>query len=486
MIKKKVEWECSKNKKQELFLSCPAYEAFFGGQAGGGKSEALVIGAIGDHNVGFFNNQGWKALLLRRTFSELEKSLILRSQQLLYGKAKYDSQKHRWSYNGAIIDFGHLQNEEDIHKYRSAEYNYIGFDELTQFTERQYLYLFSRNRSKSPEIRCFVRSASNPMGIGHGWVKERFIKDKVPFKIYQYAQQVPKAGGGFEERTIDRCFIPSGAFDNRYLMDNDPNYIMRLNQLPDIEKRALMYGDWDIESGQFFSEFCNEHICEPFDIPLGWNIWLSMDWGFQTKCAIGFYAQDPVSEIIYRFDEIYVSKKQPEDVAYTIKAKLGMKIHFVAGKYADKRILVRNDDTNVDTKERFANSGLHFSIANHDHRNGNMRCHELLSKDKEGNVKFKVFRTCKEFIRVIPDMVHNVNDIEDIDPKCEKHIADEFRYFAIMRKHKNFGEERNQTIYNSNSVSGYISTVQNEDSVKNRISRVLTSIKPGINYYIDK
>ena len=216
-----IDWECSRNPKQVAFLSSPADEVLYGGQAGGAKSESLLVGALGDDECGVFNKPLWKALLLRRTYPELEKSLILRSHQLFSGKANYDAVKHRWTFPlGGIIEFGHIKNEEDKYKHKSAQYNYIGFDELTEFTEGMYLYLFSRLRTPDKSITCYMRGATNPTGIGHGWVKKRFISGIEPMKIHRIKSLVPDGKGGFKEIVLTRQFIPSTVFYNKYLLNN--------------------------------------------------------------------------------------------------------------------------------------------------------------------------------------------------------------------------------------------------------------------------
>lgn len=496
--KQEVFWDCKGNEKLELFLSCPADEVLYGGAAGGAKSEGILISALGSPEAGFFNNPNWRVLILRRTMPELERSLILRSHQLFYGRAKYDGVKHRWtSACGAIIQFGHMEAEGDMHKYQSAEYCLLEFDELTHFTERQYLYMFSRLRSPDPRIRSRVRCASNPGGIGHAWVKKRFLGEednkKQPGVIYESELTLPNG----VLTKWSQCFIPATVYDNKVLMNNDPLYVRRLMELPEVERRALLEGDWDIFSGQFFPEWSDAHICEDFDFPEDWPVWISMDWGVATRCAVLFFTQDPDSKVTFCFDEIYCTLKNADTVAGMIKDRLGKRIGNLLGRYADRRIMVKDDETQIDTKAKFSMHGLHFQLAGSERVEGWHRVRELLQKTETVEMNFRVFRRCKNFIRTLPECIFDMrsmkegNDsnhsVEDMYPRGETHIADALRYFAMMRRHSEIPSGEYTSVPYS-SVTGYIG-IQNggEDNVplRNKIKR-LPGLERGKTYFIDR
>lgn len=478
-----ISWECSRNHKQTLFLSCPAEEIFFGGQAGGGKTDALIMSGIGPPDNCMFTNPHWKVLCLRRTFPELERSIIFRTLELFHGKARYDGQKHRWTFPlGGIFQFGHIKNDDDVVKYQSAEYNRLLVDELTHFTERMYLYLFSRIRSPHPSIKCKIRTASNPGGLGHGWVKKRFIEEKEPYKFYEERVMIDN-----QEQVWRKCFIPSGVDDNRYLMDNDPGYKQRLMMLPDIERRALLYGDWDIYKGQFFTEFSEDNISDEFEIPSDWPIWVAMDWGYATKCAVGFFAEDPETGMIYLWQELYLSKVQAETVGSMIMETLGNRRDNVVAMYSDKRITLKGEDgAGISTQERFATSGCFFQLANDDRVAGWHRLRELFLRDREGRVKFKVFRNCANFIRIMPEQIHDEHRPEDLDKKGEAHLADMARYYAIMRKALVVASPIEVFDHmQSNPRTGYIGVGSDEGRLKDRIKR-LPGLKRNKNYFLDK
>ena len=155
--------------KQNRFLSCPAFELGMGGGAGSGKSAALEIDTLtGVHKKGF------NALILRRKFVDLERSLIQRSHVLYKDRGRYDGVHHRWRFgNQSFIEFGHCQTLKDLNNYYSSQYSFIGIDQVEQFTEDMYLFFFSRVRTANPDIQCKIRFTCNPVGVGRGWIKKR-------------------------------------------------------------------------------------------------------------------------------------------------------------------------------------------------------------------------------------------------------------------------------------------------------------------------
>lgn len=294
------EWK--PHKRQEDFLSIPPsiFEALFGGAAGPGKSEVLVVLPI---VTGLFQLKRFKGLLMRRTFPELEKSLILRTQEIYPATgALYNKQLRRWTWPwGAILDFGYAEYEKDVRRYDTTEYTYIGFDELTSFTEFQYRYLsFTRCRTSDPSVPAFIRAATNPGNIGHGWVRERFVE---PCRE-GYKRIVDRKSGS------SRIFIPALPTDNPHLIKADPNYIKRLEMLPEAEKRAKLYGDWWTFEGQAF-KFRNEkftdepdnalHVVPKFPLPESWPRVLAIDWGWSAMTYAAWGAITPNKRlIVYR------------------------------------------------------------------------------------------------------------------------------------------------------------------------------------------
>ena len=200
-------------------------ETFFGGAAGGGKTDVLLMAA-----AQYVDEPGYSALILRRTYPQLSssgKGIIPRSREWWAGTgARFNESTHTWTFpSGATVRFGSMQHENDKYNYQGPEFQFIGFDELTQFSLTQYLYMFSRlRRLEGSPIPLRVRSTSNPGGVGHEWVKRRLVAP--------------------ETRRDDTVFIPSRIEDNIYL--SRAEYMETLQELDPVTQAQLLRGDWDI------------------------------------------------------------------------------------------------------------------------------------------------------------------------------------------------------------------------------------------------
>lgn len=218
--------------KQSAFLLLPVKEAFYGGAAGGGKSIALLMGGLQ-----YLDVPGYSGILIRRSSKDLRQpgGLLSVAKDILMpfvnsGELRYNDKEMKFTNENtggkpAYLQFGHLGNENDKFKYQGGEYQYIGFDELTQINEQNYKYLLSRlRRNTDVDIPTRVRAAANPGGIYHKWVKKRFVG---------------------KESDASKVFLPADITDNKHLDSED--YIDSLNELDNVTKERLLSGDWDIE-----------------------------------------------------------------------------------------------------------------------------------------------------------------------------------------------------------------------------------------------
>lgn len=230
------------NPAQERFLASSAQECLFGGAAGGGKSDGLLIDALGlQQNAIMFPD--YKGLILRRTFPQLKE--IVDRGRVLYPQimpgAKYHEQAREFRFpTGARIELGFLESDKDKLQYQGQSFPYIGIDELTQLESVDtYLYMLSRNRSANPEIICYMRATCNPGGPGHAWVKARWGIDAMGTTTR--IETINEDGN-----VSVREFIPARLSDNPFL-SNDGKYRSNLLQMNELDRRALLEGRWDIE-----------------------------------------------------------------------------------------------------------------------------------------------------------------------------------------------------------------------------------------------
>lgn len=290
--------------RQKMFLDLDhELEVFYGGAAGGGKSDALLMAALK-----YVHIPGYAALLLRRTYVDLARpgALMDRSLSWLNGKAHWSAQEKRWTFpSGATLTFGYLEAENDKLQYQSSEFQFIGFDELTHFTETQYTYLFSRlRRLKDATLPLRMRSASNPGGTGGMWVKSRFIPDSfTPADAVEEKVWVKKDYDQENGDEIRRFFVPARLDDNPHL--DAEGYERSLRELDPITRAQLRKGDWQITAqGDILYMWSEAHHVIPWSafrkvfgvdgdhVPKHWQLGVFQDWGTTPEhpCMTGFFA----------------------------------------------------------------------------------------------------------------------------------------------------------------------------------------------------
>ena len=272
--------------KQCDFHKSPAKYRLFGGAAGPGKSMALLMEAVVQAN----DNMGSNTLLLRRTFPELEQSLLLYFRKEIPRElyASFNDSKHVVTWlNGSTTRFGYCAAENDVYQYQGAEFLFIGIDELTLFTLRQWQFLTSRNRCPIAKTFPNMAGATNPGNIGHAWVKSLWI-DKQPAAGMENPECYDPA---------DYDFISARVHDNP-IYAADQNYLKTLAALPSHLRRAFLDGDWEVFAGQYFDNFdVTRHTAraETIDWKPWWPRWISIDWGFEHPSATYWHAAAPAA-----------------------------------------------------------------------------------------------------------------------------------------------------------------------------------------------
>ena len=408
--------ELTVTKKQKAFIDATESEVLFGGAAGGGKSYGQMVDAL----LFAMKYPASKQLVLRRTFAELDKSLIRTSLSIFPREIyTFNSSSHTGRFkNGSIIDFGYCAAENDVYQYQSAEYDVIRFDELTHFTENQYVYLISRVRGANSYPKQ-IKSSTNPGGVGHGWVKRRFIDPSPPSEGF-------KGDDG-----MTRIFIPSLLDDNRFLALGDPQYKQRLLALPDREKKALLYGDWNIFDGQYFAEFkAADHVCTPFEIPDGWRKYRTIDYGLdRLACLWIAVAPNGVSYVYREFCQSNLTISQAAD-GILKRTPDGEDIY---ATLAPPDLWSRSQETGKSKATLFSEFGINFTKTSNDRESGWLSVKELL-RVRDGHARLQIFDTCQEIISCLPALL--VDKLRPTDCSTEPHeithAPDALRGFAIF------------------------------------------------------
>ena len=435
-IVNQVLWE--PHYKQALALECAAFELFFGGAAGGGKSDFLLLDFYAGVNE---YKKHWRGILFRRTYDELEE-LHLRAQQIyLPLGAKLVNKGRDYLFpNGALIKFRYLELDKHVQRYQGHQYTWVGFDELGNYpTDYVWRYMIIRCRS-AHGVPCYMRGSGNPGGVGHAWIKTRFVDGYEPYKIHN---TVESSGAG--SYPITRCFIPSTLEDNPTLMKNDPNYENRLKLLPTALYRAMRNGDWDIFAGQVFDEFRrNKHVIKPFALEPGvWKKFYSFDWGYSKPFSLGKWAVDSEGRMV-RYGEWYGCEKGEVDVGVKMStSEIAAKcwemavVEGVTEMIADTSMWAKDKDgpSKIEYFEKAGGekTGFKCSQANKDRVNGLSIFHQRLKTlcGEKQVPMLQVFDHCVDFIRTIPVLTPDESNPEDVNSKLEDHIYDESRY-AMM------------------------------------------------------
>lgn len=225
--------------KQAEFLAYEGREALYGGAAGGGKSVSILMAALQ-----YVDCPGYSALILRRTYKQLAKadSILAKAKEWLLGKVRYNGDDHKFTFpSGATLEFGHMDHEDSKYDYQGGSWSYVGVDEATQFTGPMLAYPRTRQRRPTgSRIPIRWRGASNPGGVGHDYVKARYVKD----------------ADGRDPSTPDRQFFPAKLADNPHIDTAD--YVRQLQEsgIDGILLAQLLAGDWDaVAGGRFLREW---------------------------------------------------------------------------------------------------------------------------------------------------------------------------------------------------------------------------------------
>lgn len=444
-------WEPVANSPQTEFMSRTEDEVLFGGAAGGMKTMSLLHYPVRD----LLRIPKLQALYCQRENNRMRDVLVLAQEYFIPLGATYNKTEQIFVFpNGSRYEFGHMEHEDSKYRYMGRGFDIICFDELTQFTESQYLYLFSRNRGVSnPGYRAKMRAATNPGGIGHSWVKARFVDALVPYKTRFFIRVNNEDLRCHPETPFakSRAFIPSRVTDNPYYRDSA--YVANLMALPDNERRALLEGDWNAFEGQFFRKWRrNIHVVEPFQLPQDWAYFGAYDYGYSSPaCYL-------LAGVNYDGDVYFVREFYQEELSIREQAEAILQLESgikVSARIADNQIFehrMKNDPGTDDSIDqvfyRESNGKISFGRSNKDRLSGWAAMKEYLAW--EGNYdgtleslsrrpRMYVTANCTNLIREIEGAVYSqlgnaqsisnkTTRIEDLDTRGSDHALDPARY----------------------------------------------------------
>lgn len=415
----------------------------YGGAAGGGKSDALLMVGV----VAGLTYPGCKVGYFRREFPQLEGpgGAIMRSQEILGGQAKWHGTMHRWTLpTRSVIQFCHCKQPEDVYNYQSQQFDVILIDEATQFSEAMISYLMTRSRLTVDMPQPLFVMASNPGNEGHVWFQRIFQPEGA-------TEVVHSARWEGADKDITTFFLPALLEDNPALERRDPSYRDNLEAQPEHIKQQLLYGRWDAFEGQVFSEFAHTvHVCRPFPIPAWWRKWRANDPGYTDPFAWYWMAAGPDGQVfIYRE---FTRARSDQKLPYSEQAKRVVELSVVDGEIdhetgASLREKIDFTVTGRDAFNRHPETGK--AIIDYYNEGGVKNCieavtdrqfraavwHEYLKPyegpDNRLTAKVRIFSTCRQLVKTLPLLAVDPNDAEKVMESDIDHWFDAAGYGLI-------------------------------------------------------
>jgi len=407
------------NERQAEFFCANARHIAYGGARGGGKSWAMrrkmVLLALSHRNLNL--------LLLRRTLPELRENHVVPLLRELNGIAKYNAAERVFRFpTGSRLKLGYCDNANDVYQYQGQEYEVVGLEEATHFTEEQMRFLTTCNRTTRSDFPPRMYYTCNPGNVGHAWVKRLFIdREFLP-----------------QENPADYTFIPARIWDNKVLLRADPGYVKLLEGLPEDLRRAHLDGDWDVHAGQFFREFRRDlHVVEPMELPSWWRRFRSMDWGYNDPCCVLWHAVDGDGNII-TYRELYLHKTLGSEVAARIRTlSEGEEIAYTAASpdmWQKRGALLRAEGgfEGESLAELFALCGVPLTPADNARIAGWQQVRAYLAGEAGGKPRWRVFSDCTNLIRTLPLLQYDQHNREDA-ADGDDHAPEALRYALMSR-----------------------------------------------------
>lgn len=409
-----------------------------GGAAGPGKSRMIREA----HYLLAQQVPGYHGLLLRRTHKDLEQSHLRfmpfeveqRGGAYRAGPPAVVTFLHS-NAPSSVIRCGHMESEQDVQNYLSAEYDCISPDELVTFPRDTMLELFTRARTTNPAMLALrgvpeqdydgalVLSASNPGGRGGAWVKDFFI-DKTP-DLEEFPNYHPEYW----------AFFPAHLRDNPYVKVG--GYTESLGELRDARKRQLLDGDWTVFEGQFFDEWQEaKHVRDLGPIAMECPRFLSMDWGHNAPGVVLWWVVLPDGHYHiddeFKFNGDVGTKLTVKDVAAVIRDRCrDLGLQRVPTTWLDPACWQHTGQIGESIADTFIRWRIPVAKANNERINGWNRCHELLRAAPDGIPWLTVAPRCTYLRRTIPMQLQSKLNPDDMNTTGDDHGCDAWRYGSV-------------------------------------------------------
>jgi len=480
------------NARQAVAHSVEVDELLYGGAAGGGKTDWLIAEML----AVLLEFPGSNGAIFRRTYPQLSELGGIEGRlldRLPRSIGTYNAQDHVWKFrNGSRLRLAHCQTDKDVTKYQGAEWAIVGFDQVEQFTEFQYRYLLHRLRvsgelAKAMEAAGYTPKAistANPGGVGHGWVKRRFIDPfpagGVAFRPAPDPEDDPNPG--------TRCFIPATIEDNP---DVDPTYAGRLDRLPEDDRRAMRYGDWNVYAGQRFKAFRTAvHVIDPeaLPIPAGAGIvrGVGVDYGLDAPFA-ALWGAKLADGLIVVYRELYKAGLTPAEQAARIKGA-----EAPGERRPGRPVPVALDPSTwarsphhptppktigaaADTPppgsiaHYYRAAGLPVEKAKNDRLAGVALVADKLRVRRDGYPRLLIYSTCRNLIRTLPELVRDEKRPEDVDTHGEDHAYDALRYLLMLLDPMPSGADQATAGHRAASAAGRVGPTETGDLLRREV-----------------
>lgn len=437
---------------QVLFLSSPVDELLFHGTRGNGKTDALIMDFAQHCGQGF--GPWWRGVLFRQTYKQLG-DVIAKSRRWLprlFPGVVYNGSDKSWTWpTGECLLLRQARRLEDYDNYHGHEYPWLAFEELTNWPDsRLYDAMQTLCRSPFEGIPHKIRATCNPFGVGHNWVRKRFINAIAEGKVLRAGTQPTRA------------HLHGSILENKVLMRADPSYLNKLLNLRSIPQRmAWAFGRWDITAGGMFDDlWADEHILDDFEVPPEWDIYRAYDHGASAPFSVGWWAMadghTPAymadgkarhfpSGTLIRMAEWYGTSGEPN------KGLPGLTVKLIAKGIAERetalgirdRVLSGPADNSIFDVvhgkciyHEFEREQVYFTRCDKSpgsRRNGWELCRVRLQNALDGgngDPAMYCMRRCQHFIELFPALPRDPIKMDDVDTDSEDHIGDETRYMV--------------------------------------------------------